>query len=250
MRTLLLLLLACNLPAAVFFDGSNDYITFGAATNTGGSNFTVACRFYRMAGGSTATTGSGGINAYPLVSKCVGEADGNNRDGAFMLGMATNRLSGDFENFATGLNKPVYGLTSTVTNRWYHGALVYDGVQMVVYLDGVPDGTNVTATYPRFDSIQHLGIGRALSSTGAASGAFRGVIQDVMIWNVALTPGQVATLAAGAWQVLPAPKLRAPLDDYPPGDSASRVKGVRDIAGNTANGTITNGATWWPGIRP
>jgi len=245
----ILMLSLGSAPAAVFFDGSNDYITMGTATNCGGSNFTVSCRFLQRAGGATATTGTGGINAYPLVVKLVGEADGDNRDGNYFLGVATNRLAGDFEQFTGGTNRPVYGLTTLSTNRWYHGALVYDGARLVLYLDGVPDGTNTTAYLPRFDSIQHLGLGRALSSTGAQSGAFRGVLDDVRIWDRALTPGQVRALAAGATAQLPQPRGWYRLADFPPGDSANRVRSVSDLAGLN-RGTITNGATWIGGVTP
>lgn len=250
MKTIaLLLMLALRSAAAVFFDGSNDYITFGSATNCGGSNFTVMCWFYRMAGGSTASTGSGGMAMTPLVMKLVGEADGSNLDGNYALGVATNRLGGDFENFATGLNKPVFGkTTSLTTNVWYHAAMTYDGANFVLYLNGSPEGTNATATYPRFDSIQHLGIGRALNSSGTASGAFRGFIEDVRIWDVALTAGQVQQIAAGATMAVPRPRGHYPLKDYPVGDGTSRVRGVSDLAGLN-RGTITNGATWSAGIR-
>ncbi len=249
-RLLLILFLGlCAAPAAVFFDGSNDYITMGRATNCGGSNFTVACWFLQRAGGATVSTGTGGINAYPLVVKLVGEADGDNRDGNYFLGVATNRLGGDFEQFTGGTNRPVYGLTTLSTNRWYHAALVYNGVRLVLYLDGVPDGTNTTAYLPRFDSLQHLGIGRALSSTGAQSGAFRGIIEDVRIWDTALTPGQVRALAAGGVAQLPQPRGWYRLADFPQGDSANRVRSVSDLAGLN-RGTITNGATWIGGRQP
>lgn len=238
-------------PAAVWFDGADDYITFGAATNCGGSNLTVSCRFMLRPGGVSVSTGSGGRTMFPLVMKLVGQSDGSNLDGNYALGVNSSggAITADFESYATGSNHPVDGTTVIQSNRWYHAALTYDGAAYRIFLDGVLEGTTTTANYPRFDSIQHLGIGRALQSTGAASGAWRGYIEDVRVWDVALTPGQVRMLAAGVAQTLPRPRGWWPLNDWAPGDSANRVNGVRDWAGNT-RGTITNGATWAAGLRP
>ncbi len=38
---------------------------------------------------------------------------------------------------------------------------------------------------PRFDSIQHAGLATAMTSTGAAQGFFKGLIDEARIWNVA-----------------------------------------------------------------
>ena len=49
--------------SAIQFDGTNDYVTFGAATSTlGATSFTLECWIKRAAGGNTMTTGSLGLD--------------------------------------------------------------------------------------------------------------------------------------------------------------------------------------------
>jgi len=68
---------------ALQFDGSNDYVTFGAATSTlGASTFTLECWVKRSTGGVTMTTGSLGLDgnagrplAYPVLTKGMGEGE-------------------------------------------------------------------------------------------------------------------------------------------------------------------------------
>ena len=65
---------------AVYFDGVNDYVTFGPATaSLGVSNFTVECWFKRTGTGVATSTGTGGVtNGVPLVAKGKSESDGSN----------------------------------------------------------------------------------------------------------------------------------------------------------------------------
>ena len=63
------------------FDGSNDYVTFGAASGLGTATFTIETWFRRDGAGSATTTsgptGGGLQDAIPLVTKGRGEADGS-----------------------------------------------------------------------------------------------------------------------------------------------------------------------------
>jgi len=145
------LLSSVNSLAALQFDGSNDYVTFGPATNSPGAlgvtNFTIECWLKRTGAGATASTGTGGITAVPLVTKGRGEADGDNRDMNWFLGFTSaGVLTADFEDRNSGLNHPVTGTTAAGSNVWQHAAVTYaqDGTNgtWVVYLNGVPDKTN------------------------------------------------------------------------------------------------------------
>ena len=97
------------------FDGTNDYITNGSASGLQASAFTVETWFKRSGTGVSASTGTGGLTAIPLVTKGRGEADGNTKDCNYFLGIdaATNVLAADFEEGtgqpSPGLNHPVRG---------------------------------------------------------------------------------------------------------------------------------------------
>ena len=76
-QTALLIVSAFGMPAATAaagnnalqFDGTNDYVTFGAAPSLGVTTFTLETWFKRTGAGVGVTTGSGGIPlAIPLVT--------------------------------------------------------------------------------------------------------------------------------------------------------------------------------------
>lgn len=186
---------AVNAPAssntALGLPGSGAYVTFGQAA-LGAPQFTVETWFRRRGPGQTTSTGSGGVSAVPLVSKGRAEADGSNKDMNYFLGIdSSGHLVADFEEGAgapnPGLNHPVAGSTTLANDTWYHAAATYDGVMWRLYVNGQLDGQLTVNRPPRSDSIQHAGIGSAMSSTGVASGFFNGVIDEVRIWNVART---------------------------------------------------------------
>jgi hypothetical protein len=195
-------LLGGALPAAaqtgLSFNGSNQHVTFGAASALDASNFTVELWFMKTGAGVTTSTGTGGVNALPLLTKGRAEVDmADNRDMNYFLGIdATGHLVADYEE-GTGrgpsLNHPVVGATVIADNVWHHGAAVYDGAALRVYLDGALDGvtSGLSGRAPQSASIQHAGLGTALNSTGVASGFFAGVTDEPRIWNVAHSQCQI-----------------------------------------------------------
>ncbi|MGH9869646.1 MAG: LamG-like jellyroll fold domain-containing protein [Candidatus Polarisedimenticolia bacterium] len=227
--------------SALAFDGTNDYVTFGAAPGLGSAQFTVETWFKRTGTGIGNSTGTGGIpSLVPLVSKGAPEADGSNLDANYLLGINTagNVLAADFEDSATGLNHPVSGTTPIVNNTWYHAAATYDGTTWRLYLNGNPEATlTVGAFTPRSDSIQHAGLGALLTSTGTRLGAFQGLLDEARIWSHARTQTEIQT--AMTLEIT---------------SSAGLVGrwGLNENGGTTANdstspaenGTLTNGPVW------
>src|SRR5439155_12038900 len=91
-----------------------------------------------------------------------------------------------------GGNHPITGTTVICDGVWYHVAATFDGATWRLYVNGVQDAQlSVTGFTPRSDSIQHAGLGVALSSLGVATGAFNGTMDEVRIWNVARTSAQI-----------------------------------------------------------
>lgn len=196
-----------NIPTntALEFDGVNDHVTMGAAPelNVGGpppvTGFTLECWFKKSGAGRTAGSGSGGVTAVPLFGKGRGESDGSNIDCNIFFGInADGRLVADFESQATGLNHPVTGTNTAIADgAWHHAAVTFDGTTgtWTLYLDGVAAGTataSVAGAVPRYDSIQHFGIGAAFNSTGVAEGAFAGIIDEARVWNYARSAVEIA----------------------------------------------------------
>lgn len=236
---------------ALQFDGVNDYVTMGTAPelNVGGppnSGLTLECWFRKEGTGRTAGSGSGGVTAVPLFGKGRGEGDGSNIDCNIFFGITTaGILVADFESQATGLNHPITATNTPIVNgTWYHAAVTYDGATSTwkMYLNGVEVGTataSVANAVPRYDSIQHFGIGAAFNSTGVAEGAFNGVIDEARVWNYARSAAEIsgakdAELATGTGLI-----GRFGLNE---GTGTSTTSSVSATAG-----TLTNNPAWVPG---
>ncbi len=200
---------SCNTAptAAMSFNGTNSRVVMGTAPGLGTATFTLECWFRWNDGGSTASSGGGGVVAYPLVTKGRGESDGNSRDANYFLGVdASGRLTADYEEgggqVSPGANHPVTGSTAIVRHDgvWHHAAATFDGTTWRLFLDGSEDGVVVVGSgrLPRSSSIQHFGVGTALNSlgqtvdsVGGVNGFFSGDIDEVRVWNYARSEAEI-----------------------------------------------------------
>ncbi len=170
------------------FDGVNDHITFGGPLlpELGLDEFTLECWIYKVGTGSTASSGSGGITAVPLICKGRGEADGNNLDCNYFFGIdQSGTLGADFEDMTNGSNHPVLGVTAVSNDAWHHVAVTYDGSTWRLYLNGALENELTVNATPRYDSIQHFSLATSMDSSGVPGGAFEGLMDEVRIWNFA-----------------------------------------------------------------
>ena len=205
--------LSAPTPSALQLNGTSQYVTFGAAPGLGAAQFTLETWFKRTGAGVGTSTGSGGIaSAIPLVTKGRAEGEGSSIDMNYFFGIdaTSGKLVADFEEGVggtgpLGLNHPVSGTTVVTSNVWHHAAATYDGTTWRLYLDGVADGSLAVGQPPRSDSIQHAGLGTAMTSTGVAAGFFQGVMDEARIWNVARTQTQIQ--ASKDAEVTSAPNL-------------------------------------------
>ena len=239
---------AATAGTALALNGTDQYVTFGPAPALGARAFTLEIWFKRTGIGSTASTGTGGVAAVPLLTKGRGESDASSADANYFLGIdgTSGKLVADMEEgqstasgASPGLNHPVRGDTVVTYNVWHHAAATYDGKTWHLYLDGTRDGTATLSAPrdPRYDSIQHAGVGTAMSSTGERAGHFAGVVDEARVWNVARSQADItgtknlevasSTGLIGRWG----------LND-----------GTGTVAANSVTsspgGTVLNGATW------
>jgi len=80
-------------------------------------------------------------------------------------------------------------------NEWSHIAATYDGAWMCVYVDGHRVGRRYIGSHTIDASGGNLGIGANVRSDAAGSAAFAGSIEDVRIYDQALSPEAIADIA-------------------------------------------------------
>ncbi len=115
-----------------------------------------------------------------------------NPDGVFWIGVAPE---------ATMQGNGAASLTRVVAGQWYHVAATYDGSAIRLYVNGVMEG-EVPYAYPLYHSSQPLVIGR--SGEEIHDAAFNGLIDDVRIYNRALSCVEIEALYVNA---LPLPNV-------------------------------------------
>ena len=93
-------------------------------------------------------------------------------------------------------------ISKTVLKKdtWYHVASTYDNKEMRLYIDGVEDGNSPLACTGDISGTQDIHIGQDVNIPG--SGFFTGVIDEVAVFNVALTKDDVNTIVSKGFRTI------------------------------------------------
>lgn len=177
---------------SVLFDGSADYMRRNLPTEMKTQNFSYSAWVYR-------TSDSGGVNvisAQPRGSYAAGRGAFINA-GPSGASLVIGEADGSFFSVTGG------AVTAQV---WHHLVGTYDGSVARIYLDGVEVDSDTPITVAWSDgptgypTPAQLYIGGARNNAASASnvnantGFFNGRIDEVRIYNRALTAGQVSDL--------------------------------------------------------
>jgi len=169
------LITAGQVDGADSFDGSDDYVLFTPSIN-----------FIPV------------VNSTTTISLWLKPSlidPGNHANRAFTIARAVGSSS-IIIGFANLTNMYVYDGTdihnfssNTVWNTWYHATLTYNGSQFQMYANGIADGSPFSQTLNAGDNTipARIGTGVGLSQY------FHGIIDEVRIYNRALSPGEILT---------------------------------------------------------
>jgi len=162
---------------ALSFDGINDYVEVPSSPSLQlSSQGTIEFWFNPAAG----------FNGYDnFILKGVAGGTG----GAADLDYGVNRHSdGSIKGWISDHSALdiIYTNTKTwTTGAWYHIAFTWSGSQLMIYVNGVSDADPVTQTRNAYASSDPTTMGRIRAHW------YSGLIDEVRIWNVALSPGQL-----------------------------------------------------------
>ena len=130
-----------------------------------------------------------GQNAWrPIVSKQTGNP--SSRDGwAVWLGPANDATYGNriaFDRWNATTQHFVSGAVVIPVGTWAHVAVTYNGTTMQIYVNGVPDGSRTSALSMNSHSAPFR-----LASDAAVPDRYGGVLDDVVLYNRALSATEV-----------------------------------------------------------
>ncbi|WP_298346672.1 choice-of-anchor D domain-containing protein [uncultured Algibacter sp.] len=157
---------------SVYFDGTVDYIDIENNLDLNTSAFTISAWVKRDAGTTNAS----------IFSK---------RDAAFTEGYDF-RINGS-GRLEMSWNGGAVTLTSSVAiteNEWHQTAVIYSGGTATLYIDGVADTSASSLAAPVATSRKAL-IAAADGYDPNTTAYFAGNIDEVRVWNIALTPSQL-----------------------------------------------------------
>ena len=91
------------------------------------------------------------------------------------------------------------GNAQITPGAWHHAAATYDGQTLRLFLDGRLDAalTLASPVVPDLVSAREVYLAGALSSDGQGRGFFKGVLDEVRIWEVARSPNEIQAAILG-----------------------------------------------------
>jgi hypothetical protein len=132
-----------------------------------------------------------GVNFREIVSKIGGP---NFHQSCFTLAIDPSTQKAYFMVAATYPDSSaVYSSKTILLNQWFHLAGVYDGSAIKIYVNGQLDGTTPW-NKPLFPSNNPLVIGCTLQNSSYPTSFFNGLIDEVGIYNRALSASEVETI--------------------------------------------------------
>ena len=144
--------------------------------------------------------------------------------------------------YGSSSDTPAAVSTSTSTwtpDTWYHLASTFDGTNLKIYVNGVLESTTTNSTpFTLATNNRDLLIGKTYGSqmAGGSDESFDGLIDDLRIYNTALSDSEIYSL----YQHSPPPDLYYKFEE-------NTETSAHDSSGNQLTGTLTNGASWAPG---
>ena len=115
------------------------------------------------------------------------------KNGPFTLGLSANMLVGSI--YANGTWARVTGHTPITADQWVHVAMVYDGSQVILYADGIADGSVPQTGDLEGSGCVQIGRGNNGGCYGDPGSYFQGGIDDLFIYNRGLSASEVRALA-------------------------------------------------------
>ncbi|MEN8106896.1 MAG: LamG domain-containing protein [Pseudomonadota bacterium] len=188
---------------SLYFNGTTDYVALNMSmTNTGELSQLTASVWFK----TNYASGTNFSNNWAFLDFDRSEYFNVYVTPDGRIGFSTTDTTG-FEtiNTGTGINDMFSNNSSLNDGVWHHVAVVYDGNDKMIYVDGILDNTNYS---PHSGRALGTGVTRygfigdgseANTSNGNRNNfLYQGKIDEVAIWDVALSENEIGNIADGA----------------------------------------------------
>ena len=171
-----------KLGQALQFDGSNDYVLANSSLGITGEPLTMCAWF------NSNNLGPDGFSSWIVTMKLDDGVDFNQRR---YLEIDINGSISAYSKAGSGTDQGA-SISGVVQKKiWYHGCGVYETTSLrKVYLDGTLRATNTGTVSPSAPTLARIGFG----IPDGNEGMFSGVIDDVRIYNRALSADEIKRL--------------------------------------------------------
>ena len=155
------------------FNGVNQSITIGTTPSPNNISWTIS---------AWTKSNSGGASNQEVIGKGSSSPGGS----GFHLYYASSKFYLYYYKVGTaGIQQTIFG-NASLPNNWYHVSIVYNGSDIIKYLNGSQDSSvNIGTFNPNNNYILYIGTGL---------GYFNGTIDDVIIFNRSLSAGEISSL--------------------------------------------------------
>lgn len=171
-------------------DGRQNFISTGISSPDVGNQFTISLWFALTPGASNTS------NRYHLLES------GDN----FNVSLGTNTVGGtitapsasyNYLGYVNGSNAAAVTASGVTTGPWHHAAMVYSSGSLTLYLDGSLVGTHTNGSAT--NAFNNLLFGRERNSPDPTGDRdWDGMIDELAIWNRALTAAEINDNVAGS----------------------------------------------------
>jgi trimeric autotransporter adhesin len=173
------------------FDGQNDYIEADASNLPTGER-TISLWFY--------------ANSVDNRPGLLGYGGGGGQGTTWFMGLNVNGFRSFHMSCHWLINRIDYYYTNPPVAEWYHWVITTNSSGTKIYVNGIVKKSNTTFVNNTFVNGKELGIGVISSTTGSVPYTdgnvkyFSGSIDDIRIYNRALTDDEIVTLYhEGGW---------------------------------------------------
>ncbi|WPR71172.1 LamG-like jellyroll fold domain-containing protein [Flavobacterium sp. NG2] len=158
--------------STIDFDGTNDYVDFKKQNYDLNNNFSIEVWI---------KTAASSNNIQTIFSKRNANINGSGYD---------LRVQNDFVTFIWNGSGSITSPFKITSNRWYHIAVTYTNSEYRLYIDGLLMNTKTGSSLPLVNNYRTL-LGAMDQDSNNPVNYFRGAIDELRIWNVALNEEQI-----------------------------------------------------------